>query len=116
MRLTIGTSEGRSHHATAITVGVVSAVIALSTRGAAAHIMPWQDRTSRTIALVPCAKWPRQKPIDISPSVRHVHRVIDGGGLSSRAPGSDASTAWTPCHGKGGPDEIGKLNHTRTQL
>jgi hypothetical protein len=78
MRLTTTTTEGTRHHTKLLASGLVIAMTALSTGGAAAHVIPWRDGMSRIVGFSQCAKGPCMKRYDFSPSVRHAHLEIDG--------------------------------------
>lgn len=78
MRLTTKTTGSVRPHAKSLTMGLAIVITALSTSGAAAHIIPWWDGMSRTAGFGQCAKGPCMKRYDFGPSVRHAHMEIDG--------------------------------------
>lgn len=78
MRSTIRSTRATSPHARVITLGFALAVTALTSGGAAAHVIPWRDGMSRIAGFGHCAKGPCMKRYDFSPSVRHAHVEIDG--------------------------------------
>ena len=77
MRSITRTTGAARPHVKPTKLGLAMAMMALSTGGAAAHIIPWRDGMSRIVGFGHCAKGPCMKRYDFSPSVRHVHVEID---------------------------------------
>lgn len=61
-----------------VRLACVVAGLVLSAGQASADVMPWREGVSRLAGIGTCAKGPCLKRYDFSPTVPHVHLVIDG--------------------------------------